>query len=250
MSTDTILARDASVTTLEMPDGLDAQHVCPFCGAVSPEREGTCPRCKIDSSAASRSATKALIGPWYVLQAQNLSVPGIRFARLLELVQKGRIGPRSIVRGPTTHQFWRFAAQTRGLSREFGMCYSCGSELPSEAHTCEGCGLSQLPPKNPDVLVDLEDRGSTAKTAGMRNPEQPDWSHDVQSAKPSNGGDSNVSDTPEQMPSPSRPSGRFHPNDLLGTQEIAAAFNLDYSPPRRKGRGGRLLNGLRSFFVD
>ena len=48
--------------------------------------------------------------------------PGMRFETLLSFVRKGRVRARSVVRGPTTHQLWRFAAHVKGLSREFGLC--------------------------------------------------------------------------------------------------------------------------------
>jgi hypothetical protein len=46
---------------------------------------------------------------------------------LLALIRKGQVTPRSVIRGPTTFQLWRFAARVKGISREFGLCYSCGA---------------------------------------------------------------------------------------------------------------------------
>src|SRR5688500_10391769 len=108
--------------------GLDGKQVCPFCGSVNERSAAPCQRCGMDNTPDARKATKARIGPWYVLQARNPAAPGMRFETLLSFVRKGRVRARSVVRGPTTHQLWRFAAHVKGLSREFGMCFSRSEE--------------------------------------------------------------------------------------------------------------------------
>src|SRR5262249_15782965 len=62
--------------------------------------------------------------------------------------------PQSIVRGPTTHQLWRFAAHVKGLSREFGVCYSCGGSVERNANLCTHCNRLQEPPVHPDTLLE------------------------------------------------------------------------------------------------
>jgi hypothetical protein len=78
----------------------------------------------------------------------------MRFETLLAFVRKGRVKPKSVVRGPTTHQLWKFAAHVKGLSREFGLCYSCGSAIETSAKLCPQCNHLQEPPPNPDVLLE------------------------------------------------------------------------------------------------
>ncbi|CAN5677196.1 hypothetical protein BH09PLA1_BH09PLA1_24080 [soil metagenome] len=118
----------------------------------------------MEDTAATRQATKARIGPWYVLQARNPAAPGMKFSTLLALVGKGQVTPRSIVRGPTSHQLWRFAAHVRGLSREFGICYSCGESVEKVAAICPHCDRTQEPPADPDAL--LEPRGNASAMLG------------------------------------------------------------------------------------
>ena len=132
-------------------------HVCPFCGAIKERGDGSCPRCTLENTPATRQATKARIGPWYVLQTRNPAAPGMRFETLLALVDRGRVKPRSIVRGPTTHQFWRYAAQVKGLSREFGLCYSCGQAIERTTNLCSHCNRLQDPPVNPNVFLERSD---------------------------------------------------------------------------------------------
>ena len=103
------------------------------------------------------------IGPWYVLQSRNPAAPGMRDETLLGFVRKGRVKARSIVRGPTTHQLWRFACQVKGLGREFGLCYSCGGSIQRDAQLCPQCNRLQDPPADPDVF--LEGQGALPTAA-------------------------------------------------------------------------------------
>jgi hypothetical protein len=155
---------DAARSQQDVLRGLDGKQACPFCGAVSEKSPNPCARCGMDNTPEARKATKARIGPWYVLQARNPAAPGMRFDTLLTFVRKGRVRARSVVRGPTTHQLWRFAAHVKGLSREFGLCFSCGSSIETTANICPQCNRLQEPPINPDVLLDGlgADEGSSA----------------------------------------------------------------------------------------
>ena len=142
---------------------LEGRYVCPFCGAVNETLEGPCPNCTMSNTAETRKATKSRIGPWYVLQSRNPAAPGMKYETLLGFVRKGRVKARSIVRGPTTHQLWRFACQVKGLSREFGLCYSCGGSIERDAQLCPQCNRLQDPPADPDVFV--EGQGGAAADA-------------------------------------------------------------------------------------
>jgi hypothetical protein len=78
----------------------------------------------------------------------------MNFDTLMVLVQKGRVTARSIVRGPTTGQFWRHAARVKGVSRLFGLCWSCGGDVAKTARACPACKRLQEPPEDPDVLLE------------------------------------------------------------------------------------------------
>jgi hypothetical protein len=108
----------------------------------------------MEDSPATRQATKARIGPWYVLQSRNPAAPGMKYATLLALIHRGHVTGKSVVRGPTTHQLWRFAAHVRGVSREFEVCYSCGGSIDRSASLCSHCQRLQDPPNDPDVLLE------------------------------------------------------------------------------------------------
>jgi ribosomal protein L40E len=130
------------------------QAVCPFCGTVNEGNAKACRQCGMENTPVTRQATRGKIGPWCVWQQRNPSAPGMNWVTLIALVEKGRITPRSVVRGPTTGQLWRFAARVKGLSREFGVCWHCGAELSRTARLCSSCKRLQQPPMDPDVLLE------------------------------------------------------------------------------------------------
>lgn len=133
---------------------LRGKHVCPFCGTQRETDLGACLHCSLEDTPTTRSATRSKLGPWYVLQSRNPSAPGMNFATLMVLVQKNRVTARSVIRGPTTGQFWRHAAKVKGVSREFGLCWNCGGDVAKNARACSACKRLQEPPLNPDVLLE------------------------------------------------------------------------------------------------
>jgi hypothetical protein len=148
-----------------------AQHtVCPFCGTVNQASAKACRQCGMENNQSTRTATRSKIGPWFVWQARNPSAPGMNWATLMSLVEKGRVTPRSVVRGPTTGQLWRFAARVKGVSREFGLCWHCGGELQKTARLCPACKRLQQPPANPDVLLETADVGQVPARPPLRDP--------------------------------------------------------------------------------
>jgi hypothetical protein len=211
----------------EIRDALTGRHVCPFCGMVKDQAEAPCPRCTMENTAASRQATKARIGPWYVLQTRNPAAPGMKFETLLAFVRKGKIKARSIVRGPTTHQLWRFAAHVRGLSREFGICYSCGGEIEHTANLCPHCNRLQEPPAHPDVFLESQEHEAAPHPLFREvRPEAPLVGQDI--AMPSR------ADAPSadgRQTSPADPVRQRRPADgFLSPRDLAAAFKLNFTP--------------------
>lgn len=277
--------RDMTVTqttenTAQRPDAaevrqqLAGKHVCPFCGVIRAEPAQPCPRCTMEDTTATRTATRQRIGPWFVLQARNPSAPGMKFFTLLSLVKKGHVTPRSIVRGPTTQQLWTFASRVRGLSREFGLCSNCGEGIEATTTTCPHCARPQDPPAEPDVLLEHDTHGKTGATGGTpqltlsaaTNPEtgmDGGASLDLQADHAF--GTIGTTPSPTRAQRPSRPSVTSAPTSslasstssatpsssnranlpakttqseeaILSAKELAAAFQLDFNPPP-KSRG-------------
>ncbi len=155
---------------------LRGKHVCPYCGTTRESDVGPCQHCSLEDSPTTRAATRGKLGPWYVLQSRNPSAPGMNFATLMLLVQKGRVTARSVLRGPTTGQFWKHAAKVKGVSREFGLCWNCGGDLSRSARACPSCKRMQEPPLNPDQLLDPGEISSEDLTEQM-------WAADAASSQ-------------------------------------------------------------------
>ncbi len=236
----------------EVRQQLAGKHVCPFCGVIRGEANQPCPRCTMEDNSGTRTATRQRIGPWFVLQARNPSAPGMKFATLLSLVRKSHVTPRSIVRGPTTHQLWTFASKVRGLSREFGICYHCGNTIDFAANSCTHCDRPQEAAADPDTL--LEAGASTAPemtiTASTATPEtgmdgggasldlqlddpsfRPSPPRTPRPSKPVVGSQvSKPTSTPMVMKSVAAPGTKSQEEAILSARELAAAFQLDFKP--------------------
>ncbi|MGF1634712.1 MAG: hypothetical protein ACFCVE_12745 [Phycisphaerae bacterium] len=230
-------------------------HLCPFCGTPRSDNNAACSRCTMSDTSATRAATKQRIGPWYVLQSRTPSAPGMRFSTLLALVKRGQVTPRSVVRGPTTHQLWTYADRVRGLSREFEVCWHCTGTVESTANACDACGKLQEPPVNPNTLLEAVEKprgprttsAAAASGAAFADAEPPELITDI-------------NDLPLDMPEPHvaalprRPRPIRRPPDrsiaegdgLLSTSELAAAFrlNLPEAPGRSAGLVGSLVRGV------
>jgi hypothetical protein len=144
------------------------------------------------------------------------------------------------VRGPTTHQLWRFAAHVKGLSREFGVCYSCGGAIQATVSLCPHCNRPQQPPANADAF--LEGQGDAPakqlKQADpvMRELEMTPLAADdviVPPLMPLQGKD-NRRDTlarrDELDASISDDERAKKAEGFLSPADLAAAFNLDFRP--------------------
>jgi len=103
------------------------------------------------------------LGPWYVYQHRNPAAPGMQLSTLLSLIRRAKVPRHAVVRGPTTHQMWKFASAVRGISREWGVCYRCAAAIDPSAAKCEHCGRSQETPADTDALDDIVRRSSAAR---------------------------------------------------------------------------------------
>jgi hypothetical protein len=115
---------------------------CVYCGQVIGRSEERCPHCKTSFSLAVRRASREVMGDWFYLDSRNPSGRGITFETLIKMIEKGRIKADSIVRGPTTHQDWLYAAETPRLAKYLGMCPHCFAEAKPEDTYCTRCQLN------------------------------------------------------------------------------------------------------------
>ena len=186
--------------------------VCPFCGKIHSRAESACPQCKMENTAANRAAARAGAGPWYVLSAASPNSGGITWEALREMAGNGQITVRTVVRGPSTNQLWRFAGRTRGLSREFGLCYGCGQAIQRTTEICPECQRWQLPPADANALLDSSDERG-AKPVFREVPVA----------------EADGAITPDSSSLPASPRDS---REILTPKELAAAFSLNYQPMR------------------
>lgn len=112
--------------------------ICPYCGAVA-SPEGPCKVCGGRLDPLSRQATQNAMGPWFIRDPDQPFRPGCSLSTIRDLARRGVLTPDSVVRGPSTGQFWSLARWTPGLSTAFGLCHACGLAVESSDATCRHC---------------------------------------------------------------------------------------------------------------
>jgi hypothetical protein len=163
----------------------------------------------------------------------------MKFDTLLTFVRRGRVKPRSIVRGPTTHQLWRFASQVKGLSREFGVCYSCGQAIAQTATVCLHCNRLQDAPVNPDVF--LEGQETEPRPSPAANPRDtgpvPLMAEDI--VVPTfAAGQADPASAHQAFgdAAAGKDRNKKGADGFLTAEDLATAFQLDFQPKERKPR--------------
>ncbi|PCI10924.1 hypothetical protein COB72_02045 [bacterium] len=125
----------------EMPVPVLRSLVCPYCGTVT-EDSGRCSGCSGRFDPLSRQATQNQMGPWSIRDDRQPHRPGCTYQMITRLVGQGVIGAESILRGPSTRQFWTLARDTPGVAHLLGSCHSCQAEVKPDAFACPSCHAS------------------------------------------------------------------------------------------------------------
>jgi hypothetical protein len=115
--------------------------ICPYCGheSANPAR---CERCKGLTDPLSRQASQNAMGPWFIRDDAAPFRPGCSYDTLAALVAKGRVTAASIIRGPSTRQFWTRAANVPGIAHLLGQCHACHTPVTPDRTACPSCGAS------------------------------------------------------------------------------------------------------------
>jgi len=123
----------------QAPAPADKLVLCPYCGAA--QRGGDrCQSCGGLFEPLSQLATQIAMGPWYIRDKANPFRPGCSYEVLAQMVKAGRIKPTTVLRGPTTNQFWSVARNVEGISHLLGYCHSCHAHVQPTDASCESCG--------------------------------------------------------------------------------------------------------------
>lgn len=125
-------------TTPGGPASSDKLVLCPYCGAT--QRGGDrCQACGGLFELLSQKATQIGMGPWYIRDKANPFRPGCSYEVLTKMIAGGRIKPTTVIRGPSTKQFWSIARNVEGVSHLLGYCHNCGAHVDPDDKTCEVC---------------------------------------------------------------------------------------------------------------
>jgi hypothetical protein len=82
------------------------------------------------------------MGPWAIRDEANPFRPGCSYETVKMLVARKRITPDTVMRGPSTRQFWMRADNVPGVANLLGECHACHQPASPNAAACTHCGAS------------------------------------------------------------------------------------------------------------
>jgi len=125
--------------------------VCPYCGAEQAPAE-RCVSCGGMFEPLSRQASQNQMGPWYIRDERNPFRPGCSYATLRRLAARGAIRRDTVIRGPTTRQFWARAIHVPGVAHLLGECHNCHATAQPDDYMCASCGVVFSTPEDRQFL--------------------------------------------------------------------------------------------------
>jgi hypothetical protein len=114
--------------------------ICPYCG----DTQAAGDRCRVCGGLfepLSRQATHNAMGPWFVRDDSRPFQPGASYETIVKLIERGQITKYSILRSPTTKQFWTVAKRVPGVAHVLGYCHNCDASVDPGDHGCHACGV-------------------------------------------------------------------------------------------------------------
>ncbi len=114
--------------------------ICPYCGDTQPQAE-RCRACGGLFEPLSRQATHNAMGPWFIRDPARPVRPGCSYETLAKMIDRGQVTGHTILRGPTTRQFWTVARHVPGVSHLLGYCHNCDAHVAATDHGCHACGV-------------------------------------------------------------------------------------------------------------
>ena len=124
--------------------------MCVICGHNKTSAD-ECPECDAIFSPPDE-ATRITLGGWFIHGKAHAYKPGMSYEQLRKEIEIGNVTARTIVRGPTSSQFWQLAKNTQGVAHLTGPCHACGAKVPADAASCPSCGASCDVPSDPNTV--------------------------------------------------------------------------------------------------
>ncbi len=112
--------------------------LCPYCGHANTQSE-KCSSCGGLFEPLSLKATQIAMGPWFIRDKKNPFRPGCSFETLRRMADSGKLKPTTVLRGPTTRQFWSVARNVPGVAHRLGYCHNCNAHVDPNAAACPAC---------------------------------------------------------------------------------------------------------------
>jgi len=136
-------------STGQKPASQSSATLCPYCGHVQMAGD-RCGQCKGLFEPLSRQATQICMGPWFIRDTRNPFKPGCSYDVISKMIKAGKIKPNTVMRGPTTMQFWQVARNVPGLAHLVGFCHECNASVSSQDAACPKCGntFEGIPQRN------------------------------------------------------------------------------------------------------
>lgn len=122
----------------DLPTPQPRSVLCPFCGSVTPGAD-RCAGCGGRFDPLSRQATQNHMGPWFVRDEGSPHRPGCTYETMMRMVDGGQVGLDSVIRGPSTRQFWMLARHAPGVAHRLGVCHNCRASVARDAFQCPEC---------------------------------------------------------------------------------------------------------------
>ncbi len=113
--------------------------LCPYCGHLQASGAERCEKCQGLFEPLSRMATQIAMGPWFIRDENMPYAPGCSYQIVKRKAQLGKLTSQSIIRGPSTHQFWMHADQVPGIAHLLGVCHDCGNQVNPNERICPSC---------------------------------------------------------------------------------------------------------------
>lgn len=114
--------------------------ICPYCGDTQSATE-RCRACGGLFEPLSRQASHNAMGPWYVRDEKRPFQPGASYETIVKLIEREIITRYTILRSPTTKQFWTVARRVPGIAHLLGYCHNCDASVTKDDHGCPSCGV-------------------------------------------------------------------------------------------------------------
>jgi hypothetical protein len=80
------------------------------------------------------------MGPWFLRDDAHPHRPGCSYETLVRLVERGVVHQETVLRGPSSRQFWTLARWCPGVAHLLGVCHSCQHAVDPLDTGCQGCG--------------------------------------------------------------------------------------------------------------